>query len=89
MKNKLIKATVIITVSAISLFIGFSVGKSQVNHTYQNVAVYNNGVLTDEDGEIFKKDFDIPNDSTVWVTYDNNNTSFRDDDEPISVKVLK
>jgi hypothetical protein len=88
MKRRFITVIAIITVSAVSLFTGLVIGHSQTVHTYQNVAIYNNGVLTDEDGEVFLKDFDILNNSTVLVTYDNNNTSFRTDDEPINVKVI-
>jgi len=58
-------------------------------HTFQNVAIYNNGVLTDEDGEVFKKDFNVPNDSVVLVTYNNKNTVTRLDDEPISAEIVK
>jgi hypothetical protein len=58
-------------------------------HTFQSVAVYKNGFITDKDGEIFKKDFmNISNGSICIVTYDNKNTVTRYDDEPISLKVI-
>lgn len=76
--------------SALALAMGFS---APVNHSYvQNVAIYSSSTetITDEDGEIFGVYApDIPDDSTVWVTYDTMGTPTRLDDEVIHLEVIE
>lgn len=76
--------------TALALAMGFS---APVNHSYvQNVAIYcsSTETITDEDGEIFGVYApDIPDNSTVWVTYDTMGTPTRLDDEVISLEVIE
>ena len=63
-----------------------------INHSYvQNVAIYSSATqtITDEDGEIFGVYApDIPDGSTVWVTYDTMGTPTRLDDEIIDLEII-
>lgn len=80
--------TKIIT-SAIAFAMGFS---APINHSYvQNVAIYSSSTetITDEDGEVFGVYApDIPNNSTVWVTYDTMGTPTRLDDEIVDMEII-
>ena len=62
------------------------------NHSYvQNVAIYSATpkTITDEDGEVFGVYApDIPDNSTVWVTYDTMGTPTRLDDEVIDLEII-
>lgn len=77
-------------ISALALTMGFS---APITHSYvQNVAIYSSSTetITDEDGEIFGVYApDIPDDSTVWVTYDTMGTPTRLDDEVIHLEVIE
>ena len=63
-----------------------------INHSYvQNVAIYSATpkTITDEDGEVFGVYApDIPDNSTVWVTYDTMGTPTRLDDEVIDLEII-
>lgn len=63
-----------------------------INHSYvQNVAIYSSATetITDEDGEVFGVYApDIPDGSTVWVTYDTMGTPTRLDDEIIDLEII-
>ena len=88
MLNKLL-ITTLLTLST------FSINGNEVDritHSYvQNVAIYSatTGTITDEDGEIFGVYApDIPDGSTVWVTYDTMGTPTRLDDEIIDLEII-
>lgn len=76
--------------SALALTMGFS---APITHSYvQNVAIYSSSTetITDEDGEIFGVYApDIPDNSTVWVTYDTKGTPTRLDDEVVDLEVIE
>lgn len=63
-----------------------------INHSYvQNIAIYSATpkTITDEDGEVFGVYApDIPDNSTVWVTYDTMGTPTRLDDEVIDLEII-
>ena len=77
-------------ISALALTMGFS---APITHSYvQNVAIYSSSTetITDEDGEIFGVYApDIPDNSTVWVTYDTKGTPTRLDDEVVDLEVIE
>lgn len=88
MLNKLL-ITTLLTLST------FSINGNEVDritHSYvQNVAIYSatTEAITDEDGEIFGVYApDIPDGSTVWVTYDTMGTPTRLDDEIIDLEII-
>ncbi len=90
------KKKITITILLIALIIlSFVMGKHyNINqHTFQNVAIYysNNeeSYLIDEDGVRYDVDFDCPNDTTIFVTYNNQNTVTRLDDIPIDFEIIK
>lgn len=64
----------------------------RITHSYvQNVAIYSSATetITDEDGEVFGVYApDIPDGSTVWVTYDTMGTPTRLDDEIIDLEII-
>ena len=68
---------------------GLIIGRTTTYHEYSNIATYVDGVLVDEDGQVFQKDFDVPNHSVVYVTYNNKGTVIRKDDEPIKVEFVE
>lgn len=65
---------------------------ARITHSYvQNVAIYDSTTetITDEDGEVFGVYApDIPNNSTVWVTYDTMGTPTRIDDEIVDMEII-
>ena len=77
-------------ISALALTMGFS---APITHSYvQNVAIDSSSTetITDEDGEIFGVYApDIPDNSTVWVTYDTKGTPTRLDDEVVDLEVIE
>lgn len=88
MFNKLL-ITTLLTLSTISIN-GNEVDR--ITHSYvQNVAIYSasSETIADEDGEIFGVYApDIPDGSTVWVTYDTMGTPTRLDDEVIDLEII-
>ena len=88
MLNKLL-ITTLLTLST------FSINGNEVDritHSYvQNVAIYSSSTetITDEDGEVFGVYApNIPNNSTVWVTYDTKGTPTRLDDEIVDMEII-
>ena len=86
MVEKLLIAT-LLTLSTFSINGGY-----EADHSYvQNVAIYSatSQTITDEDGEIFGVYApDIPDNSTVWVTYDTKGTPTRLDDEIVDMEII-
>ena len=94
--KKSIIPIILSTVLLSSLFTTNTFAKEKVSevvyvHTFCNVAIYyskDGGYIVDEDGERFDIDFNITNESVIFVTYDNKNTVTRFDDEPIKYEIL-
>ena len=86
----MIKNFLIATLLTLATINGYEA--DNINHSYvQNVAIYDTTTeaITDEDGEIFGVYApDIPDNSTVWVTYDTMGTPTRLDDEVIDLEII-
>lgn len=86
----MVEKILIATLLALATVNGYEA--DNINHSYvQNVAIYSatTGTITDEDGEIFGVYApDIPDGSTVWVTYDTMGTPTRLDDEIIDLEII-
>ena len=86
----MVEKILIATLLALATVNGYEA--DNINHCYvQNVAIYSSATqtITDEDGEIFGVYApDIPDGSTVWVTYDTMGTPTRLDDEIIDLEII-
>lgn len=86
----MVEKILIATLLALATVNGYEA--DNINHSYvQNVAIYSatTEAITDEDGEIFGVYApDIPDGSTVWVTYDTMGTPTRLDDEIIDLEII-
>ena len=89
MKNKILSWIPGTTVCSALFISGLIIGRNTTYHEYSNIATYIDGVLVDEDGHIFQGEFDAPDHSVVYVTYDNKGTVTRLDDEPIDVEFVE
>ena len=86
----MVEKILIATLLALATVNGYEA--DNINHSYvQNVAIYSatTEAITDEDGEVFGVYApDIPDNSTVWVTYDTMGTPTRLDDEVIDLEII-
>ena len=86
----MIENLLIMTLLALATVNGYEA--DNINHSYvQNVAIYDSTTetITDEDGEVFGVYApDIPNNSTVWVTYNTMGTPTRLDDEVVDMEII-
>lgn len=86
----MVEKILIATLLALATVNGYEA--DNINHSYvQNVAIYSSATetITDEDGEGFGVYApDIPDGSTVWVTYDTMGTPTRLDDEIIDLEII-
>lgn len=86
----MVEKILIATLLALATVNGYEA--DNINHSYvQNVAIYDatTETITDEDGEVFGVYTpDIPDGSTVWVTYDTMGTPTRLDDEVVDMEVI-